>query len=364
MSLHGGLVYFSSVSENTHRFVQKLGLPAIRIPLHGRIRRSTSRTCWCCRPTAAAERRRMSTPAGTCPSRSSHSSTTSTTGRCIRGVIAAGNTNFGAEFCYAGDVVSRKCGVPYLYRFELMGTARRRAKPSVRAWLISGRTKRVTNRHNCRACNGFVQRARAARRDGLPRAQRDAESLRPQRRDPVRQGPRRPRTSTSCSTSTRTPCSSTTSTRSSTTSSRRTTTSVRFSTSTRATSSRRCYDRAYAKKFRFPTFLGAFKYYTSYTLKTFDGKRYLERFEDRVVHGGPARWPPATTKLADAAGRRDHRRAASSRPPRRSSTPARSSAASRSPASCCASRTTWSRSAAPSTPRCSCPSAAAEWPCC
>ncbi len=42
-------------------------------------------------------------------------------------------------------------------------------------------------------------------------------------------------------------------------------------------------DRAYAKKFRFSTFLGAFKYYTSYTLKTFDGKRYLERLEDRVV---------------------------------------------------------------------------------
>lgn len=42
------------------------------------------------------------------------------------------------------------------------------------------------------------------------------------------------------------------------------------------------YDHAYAKKFRFPTFLGAFKYYTSYTLKTFDGKRYLERYEDRV----------------------------------------------------------------------------------
>ena len=40
---------------------------------------------------------------------------------------------------------------------------------------------------------------------------------------------------------------------------------------------------AYSKKFRFPTFLGAFKFYTSYTLKTFDGQRYLERFEDRVV---------------------------------------------------------------------------------
>lgn len=43
------------------------------------------------------------------------------------------------------------------------------------------------------------------------------------------------------------------------------------------------YKQAYARKFRFPTFLGAFKYYTSYTLKTFDGDRYLERFEDRVV---------------------------------------------------------------------------------
>ena len=43
------------------------------------------------------------------------------------------------------------------------------------------------------------------------------------------------------------------------------------------------FKSAYAHKFRFETFLGAFKYYTSYTLKTFDGKRYLERFEDRVT---------------------------------------------------------------------------------
>ena len=42
------------------------------------------------------------------------------------------------------------------------------------------------------------------------------------------------------------------------------------------------FKRAYAYKFRFKSFLGAYKYYTSYTLKTFDGRRYLERFEDRV----------------------------------------------------------------------------------
>ena len=43
------------------------------------------------------------------------------------------------------------------------------------------------------------------------------------------------------------------------------------------------FKRAYSYKFRFKTFLGAYKYYTSYTLKTFDGRRYLERFEDRVA---------------------------------------------------------------------------------
>jgi ribonucleoside-diphosphate reductase alpha chain len=40
---------------------------------------------------------------------------------------------------------------------------------------------------------------------------------------------------------------------------------------------------AYSKKFRFEAFMGAYKFYTGYALKTFDGARYLERFEDRVV---------------------------------------------------------------------------------
>ena len=43
------------------------------------------------------------------------------------------------------------------------------------------------------------------------------------------------------------------------------------------------FKQAYSHKFRFPTFVGAYKFYTGYALKTFDGERYLERFEDRVV---------------------------------------------------------------------------------
>jgi ribonucleoside-diphosphate reductase alpha chain len=46
------------------------------------------------------------------------------------------------------------------------------------------------------------------------------------------------------------------------------------------------FKHAYSYKFRFPTFVGAYKFYTSYALKTFDGERYLERFEDRVVMNG------------------------------------------------------------------------------
>jgi len=43
------------------------------------------------------------------------------------------------------------------------------------------------------------------------------------------------------------------------------------------------FKKVYAHKFRFPTFVGALKFYNSYALKTFDGKRFLELFEDRIA---------------------------------------------------------------------------------
>ncbi|MCI1225137.1 class 1b ribonucleoside-diphosphate reductase subunit alpha, partial [Bifidobacterium sp.] len=41
------------------------------------------------------------------------------------------------------------------------------------------------------------------------------------------------------------------------------------------------YDHVESEDFEFDTFLGAFKFYTSYALKTFDGKQYLEDFPQR-----------------------------------------------------------------------------------
>ena len=116
------LVYFSSVSENTHRFVQKLGQPAIRIPLKGAIQ--VDEPYVLSLPTYGGGRANGPDPeAGSYVPKQVIAFLNNEHNRSLlRGVIAAGNTNFGAEFCYAGDVVSRKCGVPYLYRFELMGT--------------------------------------------------------------------------------------------------------------------------------------------------------------------------------------------------------------------------------------------------
>jgi len=106
------LVYFSSVSENTHRFVQKLGVPATRIPLHVLIV-----------PTYGGGRATPDINAGGYVPKQVIAFLNNERNRSlIRGVIAAGNNNFGAEFAYAGNVISRKCDVPYLYRFELMGT--------------------------------------------------------------------------------------------------------------------------------------------------------------------------------------------------------------------------------------------------
>ena len=116
------VVYFSSVSENTHRFVQKLELSAIRIPLKGAI--EVDEPYVLILPTYGGGRANGPDPedGSYVPKQVIAFLNNEHNRLLLRGVIAAGNTNFGAEFCYAGDVVSRKCKVPFLYRFELMGT--------------------------------------------------------------------------------------------------------------------------------------------------------------------------------------------------------------------------------------------------
>ena len=112
------LVYFSSVSGNTHRFVEKLGRPAVRIPLH-----TTDE------PLVVDEPYVLIVPTygggpetRAVPKQVIRFLNDERNRKHLRGVIAAGNTNFGEAYGIAGDIIARKCHVPHLYRFELFGT--------------------------------------------------------------------------------------------------------------------------------------------------------------------------------------------------------------------------------------------------
>lgn len=112
------LIYFSSVSGNTHRFVEKLGVPAERIPLYPKDD-----------PLIATEPYVLLVPTygggpatRAVPKQVIRFLNDEHNRSLIRGVMAAGNTNFGDAYGLAGDIISRKCQVPVLYRFELFGT--------------------------------------------------------------------------------------------------------------------------------------------------------------------------------------------------------------------------------------------------
>ena len=117
----GGLVYFSTRSENTHRFVEKLGLPASRIPLRADEALKVEEPFVLVVPTYCGEDGHGGVK-GAVPKQVIRFLNDAENRANLRGVIAAGNSNFGATFGLAGDVISAKCQVPYLYRFELLGT--------------------------------------------------------------------------------------------------------------------------------------------------------------------------------------------------------------------------------------------------
>jgi protein involved in ribonucleotide reduction len=116
------LVYFSSVSGNTARFIEKLGLPARRIPLQRHDADLViDEPFVLITPTYGGGEGR-GVERGAVPKQVIRFLNDEGNRSNIRGVISAGNTNFGESFGLAGDIISRKCHVPHLYRFEIFGT--------------------------------------------------------------------------------------------------------------------------------------------------------------------------------------------------------------------------------------------------
>lgn len=111
------IVYFSSRSENTHRFVERLGMRKSRIPMDGSGGLQVHKPFVLVTPTYGGGGSKGAVPKPVIRFLNDESNRA-----FIRGVIAAGNSNFGEAFCIAGNIISAKCRVPYLYRFELLGT--------------------------------------------------------------------------------------------------------------------------------------------------------------------------------------------------------------------------------------------------
>lgn len=112
------IVYFSSVSGNTHRFIEKLGRPAQRIPLYStEPPLHVDEPYVLILPTYGGGNGRGAVPKQVIKFLNDEHNRS-----LIRGVVTAGNTNFGDAYCLAGEIVSAKCKVPHLYRFEVFGT--------------------------------------------------------------------------------------------------------------------------------------------------------------------------------------------------------------------------------------------------
>ena len=114
------VVYFSNVSNFTHRFIQKLNLDseAMRIPI-----RPTEPGLLVSKPyiliTPTYGNRNLT---NFVPRQVIKFLNVEQNRNLLKGVIAGGNMNFGADYGKSADDVSKKIGVPVLYKFEIMGT--------------------------------------------------------------------------------------------------------------------------------------------------------------------------------------------------------------------------------------------------
>lgn len=112
------IIYYSSTSGNTARFMARLGMPAKRIPISEvddmpEVTRDYVLIC----PTYADGEGK-----GSVPKQVIRFLNDAANRSRLIGVIATGNRNFGETYALSGRIIAKKCNVPQLYSFELAGT--------------------------------------------------------------------------------------------------------------------------------------------------------------------------------------------------------------------------------------------------
>jgi nrdI protein len=114
------VVYFSSSTENTRRFVDKVGIPSVRLPV---VRKDPpvkgDAPYVLIVPSYGGGRME---PKHAIPKQvMTFLKDPESRDNCV-GVISSGNMNFGEAYLIAGKLLSEKLKVPFLYGFELLGT--------------------------------------------------------------------------------------------------------------------------------------------------------------------------------------------------------------------------------------------------
>mgnify|MGYP003435799067 CR=1 FL=1 len=108
------IVYWSSSSRNTERFVNRLGVETLKIASNmGRV----VRPFYLAMPTYDD-----GTGRGAVPKPVIRFLNQPENRALLKGVIGGGNRNFGERFCIGAKIAAEKCGVPVIYLFELAGT--------------------------------------------------------------------------------------------------------------------------------------------------------------------------------------------------------------------------------------------------
>ena len=118
------LIYFSNVSENTHRYITRLAEETLehiniqRIPINSNnpSQLDTTNPYILLTPSYGNARNEH------VPHQVKKFLTNPVNRQHIVGVIGTGNLNFGAEYAAAATMISRKLNTPVLQKLELSGT--------------------------------------------------------------------------------------------------------------------------------------------------------------------------------------------------------------------------------------------------
>ncbi|KAB8122091.1 MAG: ribonucleotide-diphosphate reductase subunit alpha [Candidatus Phytoplasma cynodontis] len=183
----------------------------------------------------------------------------------VIGVAVSGNRNFGKNYAIAGDLISQKFNIPFVFKFEGNGLTEDVEK--LKKWLENYEKNKNENKYK-KIPSWIIFNNQIIDEEGnIKNIEKDKEALKAYFEEEI--NPKLKRFNNL---------------------KEKIDFLVKndyyeeyFLMNYDFSQIKEIYKIAYNKKFRFPSFIGAFKFYNDYALKTRDRKNYLETYEDRLV---------------------------------------------------------------------------------